>query len=307
MSKAAIRLTGLVAATHSPFAADGSLALEVIERQAEHLHQQGIRTVFIGGSTGESQSLSLSERLALAERWSEVVRGTPLQLVVHVGANCLADAATLAAQAEKLGAAAISALAPSYFKPRSTDLLVDSMAQIAKAASATPFYYYDIPQLTGLSLLLPEFLDKAEPRIPNLVGVKFSGPDLMAYQQCLHAQAERWDLPFGMDECLLPALALGARGAVGSSYNFAAPIYHRLWRAFDRGDLDAARSQQWKSVQLIQLLASYGYMAAAKALMERLGVPVGPPRLPNSSLTSEQRQQLYSRLEQLGFFSWLEN
>jgi len=307
MRKAAIRLTGLVAATHSPFAADGSLALGVIERQAEHLHQQGIGTVFIGGSTGESQSLSLSERLALAERWSEVVRRTPLQLVVHVGANCLADAATLAAQAERLAAAAISALAPSYFKPRSTELLVDSMAQIAKAAPSTPFYYYDIPQLTGLSLSLPEFLDKAEQRIPNLVGVKFSGPDLMAYQQCLHAQAGRWDLPFGMDECLLPALALGAKGAVGSSYNFAAPIYHQLWRAFDRGDLDAARSQQWRSVQLIQLLASYGYMAAAKALMERLGVPVGPPRLPNSSLTSEQRQQLYSRLEELGFFSWLEN
>lgn len=307
MSKAAIRLTGLVAATHSPFAADGSLALGVIERQAEYLHEQGIRSIFIGGSTGESQSLSLSERLALAERWSEVVRGTPLKLVVHVGANCLADAATLATQAEKLGAAAISALAPSYFKPRSTDLLVDSMSQIAKAAPATPFYYYDIPQLTGLSLSLPEFLDKADQRIPNLVGVKFSGPDLMAYQLCLHAQAGCWDLPYGMDECLLPALALGAKGAVGSSYNFAAPIYQRIWRAFDRGDLEAARSEQWKSVQLIQLLASFGYMAAAKALMERLGVPVGQPRLPNSSLSSEQRQQLYTRLEELGFFSWLKD
>lgn len=307
MSKAAIRLTGLVAATHSPFAADGSLALGVIERQAEYLHEQGIRSIFIGGSTGESQSLSLSERLALAERWSEVVRGTPLKLVVHVGTNCLADAAMLATQAEKLGAAAISALAPSYFKPRSTELLVDSMSQIAKAAPATPFYYYDIPQLTGLSLSLPEFLDKADQRIPNLVGVKFSGPDLMAYQLCLQAQAGRWDLPYGMDECLLPALALGAKGAVGSSYNFAAPIYHRLWRAFDRGDLEAARSEQWKSVQLIQLLASFGYMAAAKALMERLGVPVGQPRLPNSSLSSEQRQQLYTRLEELGFFSWLKD
>lgn len=307
MSKAAIRLTGLVAATHSPFAADGSLILGVIERQAEHLHEQGIRSIFIGGSTGESQSLSLSERLALAERWSEVVRGTPLKLVVHVGANCLADAATLATQAEKLGVAAISALAPSYFKPRSTELLVDSMSQIAKAAPATPFYYYDIPQLTGLSLSLPEFLDKADQRIPNLVGVKFSGPDLMAYQLCLHAQAGCWDLPYGMDECLLPALALGAKGAVGSSYNFAAPIYQRIWRAFDRGDLEAARSEQWKSVQLIQLLASFGYMAAAKALMERLGVPVGQPRLPNSSLSSEQRQQLYTRLEELGFFSWLKD
>jgi N-acetylneuraminate lyase len=305
MTKAAIRLTGLVAATHSPFSADGSLALDVIERQAEHLQDQGVGTVFIGGSTGESQSLSLSERLALAQRWSEVVKGTPMKLVVHVGANCLADAASLAAQAEKLGAAAISALAPSYFKPRSVDSLVDSMLQIASAAPNTPFYYYDIPQLTGLSLSLPEFLEKAASRIPSLVGVKFSGPDLMAYQQCLRAQSGRWDLPYGMDECLLPALSLGAKGAVGSSYNFAAPIYHRLWQAFDRGDLETARAEQWKSVQLIQLLASFGYMAAAKALMERLGVPVGQPRLPNSSLTSDQRKLLSDRLDALGFLGWL--
>ena len=306
MSKGAIRLTGLVAATYSPFAADGSLALDVIERQAEHMHRCGISTVFIGGSTGESQSLSLSERLALAERWSEVVRGSQLKLVVHVGANCLPDAASLAKQAEKLGAAAVSALAPSYFKPRNIDLLVDSMAQIARAAPETPFYYYDIPQLTGLNLSLPEFLGKAAERIPTLAGVKFSGPDLMAYQQCLHAHAGRWDLPYGMDECLLPALSLGAKGAVGSSYNFAAPIYHRLWQAFDCGDFETARAEQWKSVQLIQLLAGVGYMAGAKAVMERLGVPVGQPRLPNGSLTSVQRKQLYEQLEELGFFGWLE-
>jgi N-acetylneuraminate lyase len=56
----------------------------------------------------------------------------------------------------------------------------------------------------------------------------------------------------------LAALALGAKGAVRSSDNFAAPLDHRLIAAFQRGDLDAARREQFRSVQLIQLFASYG-------------------------------------------------
>lgn len=298
-------LDGLVAATHTPFAGDGSLALDVVPRQAEHLLAQGVTKVFIGGSTGESLSLTVEERLALAERWRDVVRGTELRLIVHVGANCLPDAIALAAQAERLGAVAISAVAPSYFKPRNAAVLVETMALIAAAAPATPFYYYDIPQLTGIAGWLPEVLAMAATRIPTLAGIKFSGPDLVSYQYCLRADGGRWDVPYGMDECLLAALALGASGAIGSSYNFAAPVSLRLWRAFASGDLATARLEQWRSVQLIRLLADFGYMAAAKAVMEMLGVPVGQPRLPNASLSDEQRRELRARLEAIGFFEWV--
>jgi N-acetylneuraminate lyase len=298
-------LHGLVAATHTPFHADGSLHLAAIERQAEHLLANRVATAFVGGSTGESHSLSLSERLALARRWSEVARGTALRVVVHVGSNCLADAKTMAAQAEQSGAVAISALAPSYFKPRSLDALVACVAEIAGAAPATPFYFYDIPALTGVQWSMPDFLDRARDRIATLAGIKFTNPDLMAYQLCLRADAGSWDVPFGCDEFLLAALAFGARGAVGSSYNLAAPVYHRLIAAFERGDLEAARDEQFRSVRLIRLLAGFGYMGAAKAVMQMLAVDVGSPRLPNESLTAEQARQLRGQLESLGYFDWL--
>ena len=89
---ASTRLTGLVTAVHTPFDEAGELRLAVIEKQAEHLLKNGVRTVFIGGSTGESHSLALTERQELAERWSAVARATSLKVVVHVGSNCLADA-----------------------------------------------------------------------------------------------------------------------------------------------------------------------------------------------------------------------
>lgn len=302
---ASLKLTGLVAAAHTPFAADGSLDLAIVEKQAALLLKQKITTVFIAGSTGESHSLSLDERLRLAERWFAVIKGTPMQVVVHVGCNCLPDAVALAAQADRLGATAIAALAPMYFKPRDVGALIDWCAALAAAAPRTPFYYYDIPVLTGVSLSMPSFLEQAASRIPTLRGLKFTSSDLMSYQQCVHHDGDRFDIAFGSDEILLAALAVGAVGAVGSSYNFAGPIYHRVIDAFKRGDIKAAQTEQFKSVQLISVLARIGYMGAAKAVMNMLGVNVGPARQPNANPDAATIAKLRSDLEKLGFFDWI--
>lgn len=298
-------LHGLVAATHTPFHSDGSLNLAIVEKQAAHLINNRVLAAFIGGTTGESSSLTLAERQALTTRWSEVLRGSPLRLIVHVGSNCVEDARTLAAQAQELGASGVAALAPCYFKPANAGVLVDTMAEIAAAAPSLPFYYYEIPVLTSLQISPSEFLARAADRIPNLAGIKFTSNNLMEYQLCRNFRDQAFDIPYGFDEILLSALALGAKGAVGSSFNFAAPIYNRVIAAFERGDLETARAEQLRSVQVIQKLASYGYMGAAKATMKMLGVDVGPARLPNTSLSELQAVQLHRELTELGFFDWI--
>jgi N-acetylneuraminate lyase len=150
-----------------------------------------------------------------------------------------------------------------------------------------------------------EFLARAAERIPNLAGLKFTSSNLAEYQLCLNFRDAGFDVPFGFDEMLLGALALGAKGAVGSTYNFAAPIYQRMFAAFGKNDLAAAQREQMRSVQLIQSLASCGFMGAAKSVMEMLGVPAGPARLPNGNPTAEQKTELHRKLEQLGFFEWI--
>ncbi|HEX8911670.1 MAG TPA: dihydrodipicolinate synthase family protein, partial [Humisphaera sp.] len=168
-----------------------------------------------------------------------------------------------------------------------------------------PFYFYDIPSMTGVQFPMPDFLAAAAGRVPNLAGLKFTNPDLMAYQSCLRAAGGRFDLPWGIDEHLLAALSMGAVGAVGSTYNFAAPVYTRLMAAFAAGDLAAARAEQYRAVRLIGLLAGLGYMGAAKATMGFLGVDVGPARLPNTNPTAEQLAGLRTSLEEMGFFDWV--
>ena len=299
------RLTGLVAATHTPFHADGSLNLAVVEKQAAHLLAGGVANAFVGGTTGESSSLTFEERRDLAVQWMAVTRNSDLKVIIHVGSNCLSDARALAAQAQELGACGISAHPPCYFKPAGVALLVDSMAEIAAAAKEMPFYYYEIPSLTGVTLSPSEFLAQAAERIPNLAGIKFASSNMMEYQLCRCIREGSFDIPFGIDEMLIAALALGATGAVGSTYNFAAPVYLRLIAAFHRGDLATAQREQSRSLRLVQTLALRGYMASAKALMGMLGVDVGPARLPNGNLTPEQTIDLRRELEELGIFEWI--
>lgn len=307
MTTERLRLTGLIAAPHTPLHPDGSLNLAVVEKQADHLLRNRINTVFVGGTTGETPSLSLQEHLALAQRWLEVGRAGSLRVIVHVGANCLADSRERAAQASRLGARAIAAVAPSYFKPSTAAPLAACCEQVASAAPGLPFYYYDIPIFTNLAVPILEFLPLACERIPTFAGIKFSNPDLFVYQQILRNWSGRLDIFWGLDELLLAALAFGGRGAVGSTYNFAAPIYHRLIAAFERGDLETARIEQFRSVQLIKALGRYGFLGASKAVMKMLGVDVGPARLPNSNPAPADCQALREELEKMGFFGWVDS
>jgi len=261
-----------------------------------------VTAAFFCGTTCECSSLTIDERLAVARRWSEVVQGTELDLIVHVGSNCQQDAVVLAKAAEQIGAQGIAALTPCYFKPANEEDLVTFMEPVAAAAPETPFYFYDIPSMTGVALSMVRFLDLAGPRIPNLAGLKYTNGDAVQLQECLRFEGGKYDILYGFDESLLSGLSLGTKGAVGSSYNFAAPVYHRVIDAFEQGDLETARREQADSIRLIRLLASYGYMAAAKTVMELLGVPVGSPRSPIRGLSVESKKSLEQKLHEQGLW-----
>lgn len=281
---------------------DGSINLSVVEKQAAHLIAHKNTAAFICGSTGEAHSLSVGERQQMTRRWSEVLKGTPLKLIVHVGHHALPDAQALAADAARHGAHAISALAPSYFKPATVADLVDFCAAIAQAAPETPFFFYDIPALTGVNLSMPDFLSAAKERIPNFAGLKFTNPDFASLQQCLNHPAGPFDILYGNDEILLAALSFGIRGAVGSTYNLISPTFHQLLEAFDRGDLAAARAEQLKTLEFVRICASFGYLRAAKAAMLLHGIDCGPVRLPLRPLDKDGRYRLFEALRKTELF-----
>jgi len=299
-----LRIHGLVAPPHTPMQADGELRLESIEAQAELFAAGGIDAVFLCGATGEFASLAFTERKSVAERWLATLRGTETTAIVHVGGNCLREGRELAAHAARCGADAIAAIAPSYFRPASVPELVSTCAELAAGAPELPFFFYDIPVLSGVSLPMDEFLVQAHERIPGFAGIKFSRVDLVQLQRCLALAGDELDILYGQDESLLAALELGVRGAVGSTYNFAPGVYQRMKRALDAGEHDLARTEQLRSVRLVQLLGRFGYVGAAKAVMGFLGVKCGPPRSPLPPFDAARRDELHQALDELGFFDW---
>jgi N-acetylneuraminate lyase len=93
------------------------------------------------------------------------------------------------------------------------------MGAIASAAPSLPFYYYHIPSATNVDLPMVDFLAVADGLIQNLAGIKYTHYDLEDLQLCLHYGGGKYNILFGRDQYLLAAVALGVRGAVGSTYS----------------------------------------------------------------------------------------
>jgi N-acetylneuraminate lyase len=295
-------LRGLVAATTTPLAEDGSVKLGEIGPTMDRLLASGVRGFYVCGSTGEGMSLTSEERRAVVEETVRCVDGRA-PVIVQVGHNSLAEANRLAVHAESVGADVISATCPSYFKVADAEALCQCMQQISCGIDL-PFYYYHIPALTGSPINIVQFMDLAVDRIPTLAGLKYTAPMLHDYQSCLHAGGGRYDVVWGCDEMLLGAVATGAAAAIGSTYNLAAPLYQRVVSAVEANDLAAARDLQYHSVQMVEVMQQYPFHGALKQMMEMLGMYGGPCRLPLRALSSEESDQLRSQLTSIGFFDW---
>jgi N-acetylneuraminate lyase len=299
------QLQGLVAATFTPMHDDGSIRTGAIAPMVNGLIEQGITALYVLGSTGEGLSLTFDERCEVAEAFVGAADGQ-LPVIVQVGSECLALARDLAAHAQQIGAAAISAVSPIYFKPDSVETLVASMAEIAGGAPELPFYYYHIPAMTGVAFPIIDFLTLAERRIGTLRGVKFTSQNVFEFQSCVEFARDRFEILWGLDEMLHFGLAAGGRAAVGSTYNFAAPIYRRLLTAFAAGDLETVRLEQSRSQAIVRTFLPYGPRGAQKAIMKMIGVDCGPSRLPVATLTRSQFVAMEDELRAIGFFDWIE-
>ena len=151
MDRNTFRLTGLIPAVFTPLDSAGKLNLEVVGPVTDRLVSEGVAGLYICGSTGEGPLLSREERLATAEAYIQAAAGR-IPAVVQVGHHSIREAQLLAEHAQAQGADAISAIPPAYFKPASLEILVASLAEIARAAPELPFFYYHIPRVTGVEV-----------------------------------------------------------------------------------------------------------------------------------------------------------
>lgn len=296
------KLEGLIAAPFTPMTPDGALCIPVLAKYADLLVEQGVRGVFICGTTGESASLTTAERRSVAEAWVAAAAGR-LKVIVHIGSNCAADAIELARHAERCGADAIGSMAPYFFKPQTAEELVAWFTPIANSC-ALPFYYYNMPAMSGVSVSVPRFLELGGKAMPTLAGVKFTHNNLMEMSQCLMLEGGRFEVLHGYDEILLCGLSLGVTAAVGSTYNYAGKIYNRLLDEFHAGNIAAAAELQRYSVKIVEVIIRHGGgVRGGKAIMKLVGVDCGSCRLPIAPFTDAEYAELEAELNAIDFFN----
>lgn len=294
---------GLIAATLTPLHPNGRLLPEKIAPMVEQLIQDGVSGLYVCGSTGEGVSLTTTERKTATEEFIAAA-AKRIPVLVQVGHNSLEEARQLAVHAAQCGADAISATCPNYFKVHSIGSLVDCMVGLSRGAPQLPFFYYHIPSLTGNQLDMPQFLERAADSIENLAGLKYTTPELHVYLQCQQVCDQRFQVFWGTDEMLMPAVVCGATAAIGSTYSIAAPLYRRMWSAVQHQNLELARILQMRAIEMIAVLLDFPFHAALKATMKFQGLDLGTCRQPLQQLDGNQEQQLELRLREIGFFDW---
>lgn len=299
------KIQGLIAAPFTPMNADGSLELSVIKSYYELLKRNGNTGAFIAGSTGEGVSLTLSEKKQLTEAWAQVTQNdNNFKVISLLGGTCLLDCIELARHAQQQGLYAVAFTAPFYFKPVSVGALAECCKVIADAVPDMPFYYYHIPVLTGVGFAMYDLLQEVDGKIKNFAGVKYTHEDFMDFLSCMQYRDGRYDMLWGRDENMLSALVLGAKGAVGSTYNYAAPLYNDLIAAYENGDLPLARKLQQHSIDMIRLLGKYGGIATGKAYMKLIGLDCGAFRLPVKNMDASQYELFKKDAAEVGFHSF---
>lgn len=297
------KITGLIDAPFTPFYPNGEVNYEPIAEYARMLKKNGLKGVFINGSSGEGYMLTTDERKKLAEAW---VKAAPedFKVIVHVGSCCAKDSKELARHAAEIGAWGIGAMAPPFPKINRIEELVKYIEQIASGAPELPFYYYHIPAFNGAYLPMVKLLEAVDGRVPNFAGIKYTFESIYEYNQCRLYKDGKFDMLHGQDETILPSLAMGgAQGGIGGTTNYNGRELVAIIDAWKRGDIDAAREHQNFSQDVINVICKYrGNIVGGKRIMKLIGLDLGPNRVPFQNMTDEEEAALKADLEAINFF-----
>ena len=298
------KIIGLIDAPFTPFHENGEVNLEPIGAYAAMLAKNGLKGVFINGSSGEGYMLTEEERMQLAERWMEVAP-KDFKVIVHVGSCCVKASRMLAAHAQKIGAWGIGAMAPPFPKIGRIEELVEYCEEIASGAPGLPFYYYHIPAFNGAFLPMVELLKAVDGRIPNFAGIKYTFESIYEYNQCRLYKDGKFDMLHGQDETILPSLAMGgAQGGIGGTTNYNGRCLTGIIEAWNAGDIDKARKLQNFAQEVINVICHYrGNIVGGKRIMKLMGLDLGKNRTPFQNMTDEEEARMKAELEAIDFFN----
>lgn len=273
---------GIFTALLTPFDGQDRVNERQLEALVKHNLNMGVSGFYVGGSTAEAFLLSQQERMEILE----IVRSAAPEatLIAHIGTIRETDAIELGVYARKLGYDLISSVTPFYYRFTFREIR-DYYFRVADACGL-PILVYHIPAFSGVSLgqqELREFLSD-----PRFAGIKYTSNDFFAMEQCKSCFPDKI-VYNGYDEMFLAGLSMGADGAIGSTYNFMADKFVKIYELFRENRLSEARQLQQEANRIIAVLCRVGVMQAEKEVLNQLGFDFGICRRPFGVPTEEEK------------------
>lgn len=277
---------GIFPAFYACYDEQGEISPERVEALTRYFIQNGVKGVYVCGSSGECIYQSVEDRKKTLEHVMAAANGQ-LTVIAHVACNNTKDSVELARHAESLGVDAIAAIPPIYFHLPDYSVAAYWNA-ISAAAPHTDFIIYNIPQLAGTALtksLLSTMLEN-----PRVIGVKNSSMPIQDIQIFKALGGEDFTVFNGPDEQLIGGLAMGASGGIGGTYGVMPKLILKLESLVREDKMELARQVQYSVNQIIETLCSghgnmYAMIKEVLRVNERLDI--GSVREPLTALTQE--------------------
>ncbi len=292
------KLSGIVVPVVTPLTENDQIDVASLEKLVEHCIKGGLQAIYPCGTTGEMMYLTVEERKTVAET---VIRKTAgrVPVYVHVGGWILKDTVELAKHAVEVGADGIAVVTPSFFKI-SEEGLIDFFVRVARSVPEDfPVYLYAIPQyaMNDISVIVAE---KAAAQCPNIIGIKYSYPDMTRIQQMMRINDGTFSVLAGPDQLLTAVVSMGGDGVVSGSSQVIPEYYEAVWETLEKGDYELAAKKQQFTNRLNEVLCSVNNIAAYKAILQYQGIiQTRKTRKPLEEYTEVKTRELLEKLEKV--------
>lgn len=288
-----ILFKGIYSASFSIYDKNLNVIRESVEKLTKHNIANGIKGFYVGGNTGECTVLPNRTRMQMLEAVKASVSDRE-QIIAHVGAGHLDDVEELIKHADSVGVDAMSSLPPSLTSYYKDNEIIEYYEHIA-SLTETPIIAYVTPVLTSD----PVWFANRIMQIDNVIGIKLTIPNYYIFEKIKLVNGGNINLLNGPDECMLAGLAVGADGAIGTSYNLIPSTACGIYDSFAAGDYKTALDYQHKLNRVIDVLVGNG-MAYWKAALELLGIDPGYTVMPAHVPTGDEVKLILEKLEAAG-------
>ena len=278
-------LGGVYPALLTPFKSEG-INKSALEALIEFNIKKGVRGFYVCGSSGEAFMMTEDERMEVYEIVANCVAGR-VKLIAQVGSISTEQAIRFAKRAKELNYDAVSAVSPFYYSFKFPEIKQYYRSIID--ASEMPMIMYNVPCTSNVNFSIAQIGEILS--MDGVIGLKHTSNDFFALEQ-LKSKFPEKVIFNGFDEMFLSGLAMGADGAIGSTFNHMAEKFIEIQKLFDENRMEEALAVQREVNRIISVLIECGVMQSNKEILCQMGFDFGIARAPFADLTAEQKQRL---------------